>query len=169
MNGNLTHWQPISSIEIRILSSKWPIKLLWTYICKYHNPGDCWPSCDEQWTWFLWRTQFGGSETSENRGWGKNEEWGGVDWRAPPFGGECTFLRLHFYCLKATGSPCHFSFDCPTVSGTFLDLPLMKLISCVQIHINTCIRHIEIERNESYGECLCIIPVIYSITSYRKT
>lgn len=61
-----------------------------------------------------------------------------------------------------------FFFYCSTVSGTFLDLPLMKLISCVQIHINTCIRHIEIERNESYGECLCIIPVIYSIASYRK-
>lgn len=58
MNGNLTHWQPISNLVIGILSSKWPIKLLWIYSCKYHNPGDCWPFCDEQWSWFFWRTQF---------------------------------------------------------------------------------------------------------------
>lgn len=77
-----------------------------------------------------------------------------------------TFLRLYFYCLNDTGPPCHLLLVCPTVSRTFLDLPLMKLISYIFEHMHQTIQEIEV--NESNEEYLSIISIIYSIANYSK-
>ena len=94
MEVNLIHWQPIRRLGIGILPSKWPVKLLGTHICEYHSLGDFWPSCDEQWTLFSWRIQFGGSGASERWTWGEDEEWPVADYWVPPFRGAIGNLPL---------------------------------------------------------------------------
>lgn len=58
-------------------------------------------------------------------------------------GSPITFPEIILYHFIVTVSLCHFwfvcLFVCPTVSCTFLNLPLPKLIPSVHIHINTCI------------------------------